>query len=836
MTWRAFLITLVSMRDIFLIDFRGMQYGVWRDEILSVKDMDALHRIPFSPARIAGIMMLDGQAVALADLSVCIGFEPASLAGQGSILLMGEGKKLTGFVASGEIHTQSIAPQLIFPIPDYLKTPLFDSCAVNDNIPIPIINISELDFSALKGEAGFSGNAPATYTAQPQDVSAIAEIRLFSLGAEIYAASAAGIANQAVRPGLIAPLPNTPGYVYGITFRDGSLLPVIDLPQRITWERAMPQATMLIAELAGNTFGLLVDSDGVTLPANKVEIKPLPMIVRTAWLKDAVLRDGEIIPLVDLAMALSPGALDETPNWNRYASASGFAEQFLKQDVDVVEFSLLGERHALPKEEVEEVIAYKPCRALPDVPPIVIGVAEHKGEILPVLDIAMMFGRRSITTPAWRMMVLNNGNFRALVITETVYAERKLKPDTHREVPIHLPHHLLYGCYPDDNAVRIILNVEAVAVHFEKSLIHKFLPALSHQMKMMSTEAVVVPAAVLADALPVATPETTVAQSAEPALAQAAAAKTEKTIVPEIKVSSSMTAAAPSPKMPKAKHFAKKVIDARVEWKNGDVVAPAIAPGSAIVPVAAVSAADVTGDQTAEKKISTAPAQEAAPRENATAETIIAPETIAASAKPRTDRYAAGNKAVEPVTSEPQPDEVAEFPMQPVAAPAYSSPPARPAAATAPYRNSQQAEQMRGHAAQSSGARRRPVIYGGIVLALLAPLIFYVSAISDKSGGDKSGDNKSGGEKQGTARSANAPAKAALPQHAENPPAQLELNIPKSRPTVDVEVYVVVQGDTLWGISERFTGNPFNYPRIAGENKVADPDLIFPGQRIRLIK
>jgi nucleoid-associated protein YgaU len=45
---------------------------------------------------------------------------------------------------------------------------------------------------------------------------------------------------------------------------------------------------------------------------------------------------------------------------------------------------------------------------------------------------------------------------------------------------------------------------------------------------------------------------------------------------------------------------------------------------------------------------------------------------------------------------------------------------------------------------------------------------------------------------------------------------------------------VVVKNDTLWSISERFTGNPFNYPRIAGENRIADPDLIFPGQTIRL--
>ena len=69
-------------------------------------------------------------------------------------------------------------------------------------------------------------------------------------------------------------------------------------------------------------------------------------------------------------------------------------------------------------------------------------------------------------------------------------------------------------------------------------------------------------------------------------------------------------------------------------------------------------------------------------------------------------------------------------------------------------------------------------------------------------------------------------------EHSEPP---LVLDIPRETQII-TDVYVVVTGDTLWSISERFTGNPFNFPRIAGENRIANPDLIFPGQRIRLKK
>ena len=46
------------------------------------------------------------------------------------------------------------------------------------------------------------------------------------------------------------------------------------------------------------------------------------------------------------------------------------------------------------------------------------------------------------------------------------------------------------------------------------------------------------------------------------------------------------------------------------------------------------------------------------------------------------------------------------------------------------------------------------------------------------------------------------------------------------------DAYLVKTGDTLWDIAEKFTGNPFNYPRIAANSEIQDPDLIFPDQMI----
>jgi nucleoid-associated protein YgaU len=76
-------------------------------------------------------------------------------------------------------------------------------------------------------------------------------------------------------------------------------------------------------------------------------------------------------------------------------------------------------------------------------------------------------------------------------------------------------------------------------------------------------------------------------------------------------------------------------------------------------------------------------------------------------------------------------------------------------------------------------------------------------------------------------------AETARPVPAPEPEESLVLTVPRDMP-IESDVYVVKQGDTLWAISKRFTGNPFNYPRVARDNKIANADLIFPDQRIRI--
>ena len=51
-----------------------------------------------------------------------------------------------------------------------------------------------------------------------------------------------------------------------------------------------------------------------------------------------------------------------------------------------------------------------------------------------------------------------------------------------------------------------------------------------------------------------------------------------------------------------------------------------------------------------------------------------------------------------------------------------------------------------------------------------------------------------------------------------------------------VEYYEIVSGDTLSGIAKKYYGDAMQYPRLFDANKevIKDPDLIYPGQKIRV--
>lgn len=61
-------------------------------------------------------------------------------------------------------------------------------------------------------------------------------------------------------------------------------------------------------------------------------------------------------------------------------------------------------------------------------------------------------------------------------------------------------------------------------------------------------------------------------------------------------------------------------------------------------------------------------------------------------------------------------------------------------------------------------------------------------------------------------------------------------NMEAPAPTPEVEYYTIVSGDSLSRIAKKYYGNAMDYPKLFDANRevIKDPDLIYPGQKIRI--
>lgn len=479
-------------RKLTLLNLDNKEYGVWEDEILSIKDVRAIHWLPPIPEYIAGMSILNGGTVTLFDFPACIGLSSVNKDKSSYFVLLTEQEEnKAGFIVDDIINKIPIPSDAVIPIPDYLKTPVIESCAICESKPIPIVNISTL-YNLVQKTDYVPYKSDLLSLKTRQDDYSDRSIRIFECSNETFAVSSNFIDTGPEKPGPVSQLSLTPVYVKGMIFHNKSVLPLINLSQLLNLSSVKSQETMLFANIDGQDFGFLVDSDIGRLNSKNFSLKPIPPVAQSCSMRKAAIYQKKIIPLIDLDVLLS-SSVDNLPdnpadNTNdsslseKYSTDSQFQLEFAKKEVEVLEFSLLGTRHALPKSEVEDSFNLKPFRHIPNIKPIIAGVAKHNGELLPVLDPAVCFQRESVVAPNWQMILIKNGNFRALVLTDTVFSPRRLSVKMQHNLPFEVPQTLVYGCYPYESSVRLIFNTQALAVHFDSQMFRKLFSSLEKEM------------------------------------------------------------------------------------------------------------------------------------------------------------------------------------------------------------------------------------------------------------------------------------------------------------------------------------------------------------------
>ena len=475
------------MPEIYLLDISGYRFGVRKEEVASVRPIDAVHRLPFSPDGIAGLAFIDKRRTVLADLPALLGLPPFTDRDRAWVIFGADQGNETGFLVADDPAVIKLEANSFQQMPDYIATPAVPTCINYLERPVPIIDLKTL--YRLVNEKKLDPSLPSFPLPPPMaNLSEPRGIRLFTVGGETFAFLEKIIDLVLEKPPEFEAFPSTPSFVKGLIFAGDALIPVIDVAKKIHLPQpAEHNEKLMSVQIGGNRYGFLIDSCLEDLPENQFTLYSLPPLAKSPLIEKAAVYAGEIIPL------LEPRAILDNESERRvhssteqiYSYNSQFGREFNHQDVEVLEFILLGERHALPKSEVEDIFPIRPFRNLPGLQSLVIGITLHQDELVPIVDPALVFGRYSPINENWKMILVGNGDFRAFIVSEATFPDRTLPLSIHKKIPLNQPDSLVYGCYPDDNRVRLVINAAALATHFDKSGVKSFLS--SHTSWMTGT-------------------------------------------------------------------------------------------------------------------------------------------------------------------------------------------------------------------------------------------------------------------------------------------------------------------------------------------------------------
>ena len=443
-------------------------------------------------------------------------------------------------------------------------------------------------------------------------------------------------------------------------------------------------------------------------------------------------------------------------------------------------------------------------------PGLVAGLADFGGELVPVLDLARIGGELPEKTADWRMMVLKNGDFRALLMCESARDARTLDPEVQRSVPVVLSFPVVYGCYTDGGAVRLVLNVEELTVHYHESDAALLLPALA-----IAAEERLVRAPALQD----------VQEPALPAAAQnEAGVSREESIEPPVEPAQEL----PPPSAPSEPALPAEMVLGSLEPSAAETHPAEPAPAPPVpeieqnLPSEPAPSLESASARASAMLSESAPAFESAP----SSEPVLSSESAPS---------IGDEDILEPVhqASAPAPTPIPALTPVPALAPTPAVAPTPAATRSEPAGAGQTREAPAdkptpAHAKKSApghvrtGRRVLFAAAGAILLAACVIAALHFGVFRPRT----------------TVPGAPAPAASETTPAATPAPAptaaKQEITTGTDSSRSAETSYVVKKGDTLWDIAARFTGDAHNYRRLAATNGIADPNLISPGQVIKL--
>lgn len=150
-----------------------------------------------------------------------------------------------------------------------------------------------------------------------QSAGEVVQLVNFRLGQEEYAVDI-GSVREITKVADITRIQEASSCIYGVTNLRGQIIAVIDLAEQFglppRWELA-EDAKIVVAEIAGQTVGMLVDEVPGVLSIQRGDIEPAPEVIQTQVKKDYIEGIGKVgerlFIILNLEKVLAPHEVEE---------------------------------------------------------------------------------------------------------------------------------------------------------------------------------------------------------------------------------------------------------------------------------------------------------------------------------------------------------------------------------------------------------------------------------------------------------------------------------------------------------------------------------------------
>ena len=266
-------------KQIVCFSLEDEEYAFYIDAVQEIVQWpDRIVQIPNSPNYFLGIMRLRERFIPLISLSALFGYSHNGVKDSSRIVVINKGKRSLGIAVDKVNEVMRVKSSYFKEASDVLdqKEDMITSiCQINERL-ISILSVdSILNLDIKEAEMKDLNQSEQLIEEKEEEEN---HMVTFKLGQEEYAVSINFVQEIVRMPDSITVVPNAPAGVEGIINLRGTVLPIIDLRQKIGMERLdkNERQRILVFLMNGTKMGFIVDSvtEVIRLPQRYIEPAP----------------------------------------------------------------------------------------------------------------------------------------------------------------------------------------------------------------------------------------------------------------------------------------------------------------------------------------------------------------------------------------------------------------------------------------------------------------------------------------------------------------------------------------------------------------------------------